>query len=142
MEAEVERLIRLALAARENAYAPYSGFAVGAALQAASGRIYTGANVENAAFSPTNCAERSALFHAVSQGERAFVRIAIVGGPKGQAPESLCAPCGVCRQCLLEFCDPKQFECILAVSTEQYERRSLEELLPLGFGPSSLQKGI
>ena len=104
-------LMKLAVEAREMAYAPYSHFCVGAALPAKSGKVYKGCNVENAAYSPTNCAERTALFKAVSEGEREFTAIAIVGG-MGETIADFCAPCGVCRQVLAEFCD-KDFRVIL-----------------------------
>ena len=99
-----KELLQLAIQARENSYSPYSGFRVGAALLGKSGKVYGGCNVENAAYSPTNCAERTAVFKAVSEGEREFSAIAIVGG-KGDTLADLCAPCGVCRQVLAEFCD-------------------------------------
>jgi cytidine deaminase len=103
-EQTAERLAVLALRARETAYCPYSGFAVGAALLAKSGEIYTGVNIENAAFTPTNCAERTAFFTAIAKGERDFVAVAIAGGKAGEEPEDFCAPCGVCRQVMREFC--------------------------------------
>lgn len=137
---EASELIRLALQARENAYAPYSNFSVGAALEADDGRVFCGCNVENAAFSPSNCAERSALFRAVSDGARHFIRIAIVGGRTGKEPEGICAPCGVCRQCLLEFCDPDTFEVLLAAGGEKYSSYTLAQLLPLSFSAADLQK--
>ena len=133
MEKEVrDRLIETALAMRGRAYAPYSGFRVGAALLTASGKIYTGCNIENAAYSPSNCAERTAFFKAVSEGERDFAAICITGGPGEEAPEELCPPCGVCRQVMLEFCGP-DFEILLAADTSRYEVHTLAELAPLGF---------
>ena len=158
---EVRELIHLALKAREHAYIPYSGFAVGAALECGSGEVYQGCNIENAAHTPACCAERTAFFKAVYDGQRDFTRIAIVGGQaldeesartiadpaeeqnsgealRMKAPSALCAPCGVCRQVMMEFCDPKTFEVILASSEENYKSYTLEELLPLGFGPASL----
>lgn len=131
-----DELIRQAWEARSRAYAPYSGFLVGAALLAKSGVIYQGCNIENAAYTPTNCAERTAFFCAVSQGEREFEAICIVGGKK-DGPCGLTAPCGVCRQVMREFCDPEQFLVILAAEDEVREYR-LKELLPLGFGPENL----
>ena len=125
-------LIRSALDARQRSYCPYSGFAVGAALLTKEGEIFTGCNIENAAFSPTNCAERTAIFKAVSEGKKEFTAIAIVGGPKGSAPTALCPPCGVCRQVMLEFCSP-DFEIILATSEKNFETHTLAELTPLGF---------
>ncbi len=124
-------LMERAEEARKNAYAPYSDFFVGAALLAESGVVYTGCNVENVAFSPTNCAERTAFFKAVSEGERRFVAIAVTGGKNGKSP-SFCSPCGVCRQVMAEFCDA-QFRILLGNST-QIEEYSLAALLPKTFG--------
>ena len=118
--------------AREKSYCPYSGFAVGAALQTKEGKIYQGCNIENAAFTPTNCAERTAFFKAVSEGEKEFCRIAIVGGKKDGVLE-LTSPCGVCLQVMQEFCDPDAFEVILATAEEKYEILKLRQLLPYGF---------
>lgn len=141
MRAEKERdrgLIRQALAAREHSYCPYSDFAVGAALLAADGTVYTGCNVENAAFGPSNCAERTAFFKAVSEGQREFAAIAIVGGPSSEKTVSeLCAPCGVCRQVMMEFCDPETFRIILGRGDLSYESYTLKELLPFGFSLKS-----
>lgn len=123
-------LMTLAIAARENAYAPYSGFRVGAALLTADGKVYTGCNIENAAFSPTNCAERTAFFKAVSEGERSFAAIAVAGGA-GDAPDAVCSPCGVCRQVMAEFCGA-DFRVILG-NAERITVYSLKELLPLSF---------
>lgn len=134
---ENRELIRLALEAREMAYAQYSKYRVGAALLTKQGRVYKGCNIENAAYTPTNCAERTAFFKAVSEGERAFEAIAIVGGYQG-APTSYAYPCGVCRQVMREFCDPAEFRIITAISEEQYVERTLAELLPEGFGPENL----
>lgn len=100
----IKKLSEAALDVRKRAYCPYSGFAVGAALLAKSGEIYTGVNIENAAFTPTNCAERTAFFTAIAKGERDFVAVAIAGGKAGEEPEDFCAPCGVCRQVMREFC--------------------------------------
>ncbi|MBR2950824.1 MAG: cytidine deaminase [Lachnospiraceae bacterium] len=133
-----KKLIRAAIQAREYSYSPYSGYCVGAALLTADGKIYTGCNVENAAYSPTNCAERTAFFKAVSEGERSFCAIAVVGSPKG-ALTQYAWPCGVCRQVMFEFCDPESFNVITAVSEEIYEERLLKELLPLGFGPDNVK---
>ena len=113
---ETKELITQALSARENAYAPYSGFMVGAALLCKDGTVYTGCNIENAGYTPTNCAERTAFFKAIYDGEREFEKIAVVGGPEESEGDELCAPCGVCRQVMMEFCDPKTFRIILAVS--------------------------
>ncbi len=132
-------LIRSALLSRENAYCPYSGYAVGAALLCADGTVYGGCNIENAAFTPGNCAERTAIFRAVSDGNRSFLRIAIVGGKKGQKPDSYAFPCGVCRQVMAEFVNPKTFKIIVATSPEDYKEYTLGELLPESFGPENLE---
>lgn len=137
---ENKELIRLALEARERAYVPYSHYQVGAALLAKNGTVYQGCNIENAAYTPTNCAERTAFFKAVSEGEREFEAIAVVGGYAG-APTGYAYPCGVCRQVMMEFCDPKSFRVITAVSEEDYLEKTLEEMLPHGFGPSDLNGG-
>lgn len=128
----MKTLIKLAMEAREKSYCPYSGFAVGAALQTKEGKIYQGCNIENAAFTPTNCAERTAFFKAVSEGEKEFCHIAIVGGKKDGVLE-LTSPCGVCLQVMQEFCDPDAFEVILATAEEKYEILKLRQLLPYGF---------
>lgn len=133
----IKNLIHQAFQARENAYTPYSGFRVGSALLTAKQKVYTGCNIENASFTPTNCAERTAFFKAVSEGERDFAAIAIVGGKEGLINE-YCPPCGVCRQVIREFVDPRKFLVILAKSEEDYIVYFLEELLPLGFGPDYL----
>lgn len=135
---QMEELIGTALAQRRFSYAPYSGFKVGAALLAKSGKIYGGCNIENAAYSPTNCAERTAFFKAVSEGERGFEAICIAGG-KEDDPTDYTAPCGVCRQVMTEFCDPDTFQVILAVGKERYKVFSLSELAPMGFGPGNLE---
>lgn len=139
---EHQELIRRAFAARREAYAPYSHYMVGAALFTSLGEVYTGCNVENAAYSATNCAERTAFFSAVAHGERDFCAIAIVGGYSG-TPEgsfSLAVPCGVCRQVMMEFCNPKTFRVIVARSEDDFESYTLEELLPCGFGPDNLSR--
>ena len=118
-------------------YVPYSHFKVGAALLAKDGKIYTGCNIENAAYTPTNCAERTAFFKAVSEGVRSFRAICVVGGPDGRL-ESYTPPCGVCRQVMMEFCSPEEFEIILATGTEDYKIYTLQELMPQGFGPENL----
>lgn len=128
-------LIKTAIEARKRAYAPYSGFLVGAALLTADGRVFTGCNIENAAFTPTNCAERTAFFKAVSEGVRAFEAIAVVGG-KGEEPSEFCAPCGVCRQVMAEFCAP-DFRVILGNEKNQ-TFYTLSELLPASFSKSDL----
>ena len=132
-----EEMIELAIGQLQYSYTPYSGFKVGAALLTKDGKFYTGCNIENAAFTPTNCAERTAFFKAVSEGEREFRAICIVGGKDGVLTEDA-APCGVCRQVMMEFCDPETFQIILATGKEQYEIFTLKELLPQGFGPTNL----
>ena len=125
-------LIDIAVQARERAYCPYSGFAVGAALLCGDGSVYTGCNIENSAFSPTNCAERTAFFKAVSEGKRDFVKIAVVGGDAEKSPENYCPPCGVCRQVMKEFCGA-DFEIIIAKNSDDYRSMTLAELLPASF---------
>lgn len=134
---ENRELVMEALKARKQAYCPYSGFAVGAALLCADGRVFTGCNIENAAFTPTNCAERTAFFKGISEGVRAFRAIAIAGGRQG-ALSDYTMPCGVCRQVMMEFCNPETFEVIAAVSEDDYRVFKLKELLPEGFGPDNL----
>lgn len=133
----VEEMIELAIEQLKYSYTPYSGFKVGAALLTKEGKLYTGCNIENAAYTPTNCAERTAFFKAVSEGERSFQAICVVGGKDGILTE-YAAPCGVCRQVMMEFCNPDTFQIILATSKEQYEIFTLKEILPLGFGPDNL----
>ena len=133
-----EELVKLAFAAGERAYAPYSHYSVGAALLTSSGQIYCGCNIENAAYTPTNCAERTAFFKAVSEGVREFEAICVVGGKDGILTE-YAAPCGVCRQVMMEFCDQERFQVILATDRERYDVYTLKELLPLGFGPANLK---
>lgn len=130
---DIEGLIAEAYKAKRYSYAPYSNFHVGAALYAASGRIYRGCNIENAAYSPTNCAERTAFFKAVSEGEKDFLGIAIVGDK-----EEYLTPCGVCRQVMIEFCDEKNFQIILAKSKNDYKIYTLEELFPGAFSVKNL----
>ena len=134
---EKQELIRMALAAREKAYAPYSNFMVGAALRAKDGRVYTGCNVENASFTPTSCAERTALFKAVADGVTEFTDIAVVGSRRGEVNEQITSPCGVCRQALFEFGGP-ELNVIMAKTPEDFVERSMDELLPFGFGPSNV----
>ena len=133
----IEKLIDTAIEQLKFSYTPYSNFKVGAALLAKNGEIFTVCNIENASYTPTNCAERTAFFKAVSEGVREFRAICIVGGKDGKLTEYT-APCGVCRQVMMEFCDPKTFQIILAVDKERYEIYTLEELMPLGFGPLNL----
>lgn len=125
-------LIEAAIKARENSYCPYSGFGVGAALLTKGGKLYTGCNIESSAYSPTNCAERTAFFTAVSSGEREFKAIAVVGWPVGEQPKEYCTPCGVCRQVMAEFCNG-DFTVICAKSPTDYKEYTLEQLLPLAF---------
>ena len=127
-----EKLVALALEARERAYTPYSDFAVGAALLCADGSVYQGCNIENAAFGPTVCAERVAVFKAVSEGKRDFAAIAVAGGRAGQDVTGLFPPCGVCRQVLREFCG-LDFPLYLVKENGSYETHSLGELLPFSF---------
>lgn len=136
-KSRIQELIQRAMEQMRFSYVPYSNFRVGAALLTRDGKIYTGCNIENAAYGPTNCAERTAFFKAVSEGERQFDAICIVGGPDGVL-KGYTAPCGVCRQVMMEFCNPETFQIILAVSTEDYRIHTLKELLPLGFGPDNL----
>ena len=131
-------MIDTALAQLDFSYAPYSGFNVGAALLAKNQAVYTGCNIENAAYTPTNCAERTAFFKAVSEGVRDFEAICIVGG-KNQKATGYTAPCGVCRQVMMEFCNPKTFKIILAIDREKYRVYTLEDMLPQGFGPANLE---
>lgn len=132
------QLIQEAIAAMQYSYTPYSHFRVGAALLAKSGKIYRGCNIENAAYTPTNCAERTAFFKAVSEGELEFEAICVVGGKDGKL-EEYAPPCGVCRQVMMEFCDPETFRIILATDETHYTEFTLKELLPLGFGPGNLE---
>lgn len=134
----IEELIEQALRAREFSYSPYSGYRVGAALMTAEGKVYTGCNIENAAYTPTNCAERTAFFKAVSEGQKSFRAIAIVGGPADGPITQYAYPCGVCRQVMMEFCDPQTFDVITAKSKKEYRVKKLQELLPDGFGSSNL----
>lgn len=130
-----KELIELAGKARKSSYSPYSGYAVGAALLCADGTVYLGCNIENAAFSPTVCAERTAFFKAVSEGKRDFAKIAIVGG-KADEPDGFSPPCGVCRQVMSEFCG-KNFEVILLHDGEIISK-TFEEILPLNFDSSMI----
>ncbi len=135
--ADYRELIRAAFAAREKAYAPYSGFQVGAALLTKDGAVYGGCNIENASYGATNCAERTAFFRAVFDGKKDFSAIAVVGGKTGGGyVESW--PCGICRQVMAEFCDMDTFEVIIAVSEEDYHVYTLKEILPHAFLPSNL----
>lgn len=133
MDTDRKELIKKAFQAQKKAYAPYSGFEVGAALLAGDGSVYGGCNIENASYGACNCAERTALFRAVYEGKRDFDAIVIVGKPKNADVYDYCPPCGICRQVMAEFCDPEKFEIILAKSEEEYRRYKLKELLPLSF---------
>ena len=138
---DAKLLVEKAFEAQSFAYVPYSGFKVGAAILGSNGKIYQGCNIENAAFTPTNCAERTAIFKAVSEGQKEFTAIAIVGN-KGDLKEGegdYCAPCGVCRQVIAEFCNAKDFKIYLAKSRDEYKEYTLEELLPLGFTGKDLE---
>ena len=131
-QAELHRMLERACEAREHAYAPYSGFRVGACLRASGGRYYMGCNIENAAYTPTNCAERTALFTAVYEGERSFDAIAIACS--GDLPAY---PCGVCRQALSEFCAP-EMTVIVCNANGESEQTTLGDLLPYSFGRKDL----
>ena len=142
MEKEmINQLIDTAIHQLKYSYTPYSNFKVGAALLAKNGQVYTGCNIENAGYTATNCAERTAFFKAVYEGERNFKAIAIMGGPETvKGPDcDICAPCGICRQVMMEFCDPGTFEILLG-TPEKYEIYTLKEILPLGFGSANLKK--
>lgn len=139
MSYEPKILIDTAKEAMKKAYAPYSGYKVGAALLSASGRLYTGCNIENASFTPTVCAERTAIFKAVSEGEREFVAIAVVGGKDGVI-EGIFPPCGVCRQVMTEFCSLDDFKIYLGTASDEYQCYTLRELLPVSFGKSDVDK--
>lgn len=138
-ERTIRTLIETAIAQLAFSYAPYSHFKVGAALLAQDGRIFTGCNIENAAYTPTNCAERTAFFKAVSEGVRDFAAICIVGGMNGEVTDYT-APCGVCRQVMMEFCTPEDFQIILARDSGDYRIYTLQALMPAGFGPADLQE--
>lgn len=134
MEHLYQTLVNEALDARRFSYCPYSGFAVGAALLTKDEAIYTGSNIENATFGATNCAERTAFFKAVSEGEDEFYAIAIAGGKKDCSEEEMdyCPPCGICRQVMAEFCEP-DFKVILVKNSKEFKIMTLKELLPLSF---------
>lgn len=133
-----ENLIEAALKAREMAYAPYSHYCVGAALLTEDGEIYQGGNIENASYGATNCAERTAVFKAVSEGKHKFAAIAIAGGLAGQEPVDYAYPCGICRQVLKEFAQGNLIV-IVAKSLDDYREYTLDELLPCGFGGGSIK---
>lgn len=133
----IRELAKKAIDMRNYSYAPYSNFRVGAALLADNGTVYGGCNIENAAYGPSNCAERTAIFKAVSEGVRDFTAIAIAGGPE-EGIKDFCAPCGVCRQVMMEFCHPESFRVILAKSEDEYRIYTLAELMPLSFSAADL----
>ena len=130
-------LIRRALEQQPAAYAPYSGYQVAAAVLMDSGKIYTGVNVENASYPAGICAERNAISHAAACGERKIIAIAVVGGKQGDN-RKIATPCGICRQVMREFCDPKEIRVLLARTPEDYKEMTLEELLPESSGPENL----
>ena len=132
-----KELYALAIEAMKNSYSPYSECKVGAALLCKNGKVFTGTNIENAAFGPTVCAERVAVFKAVSEGEREFSKIAAVGG-KGGVINGIFAPCGVCRQVLREFCED-DFKILLGETPESFKDVTLKELLPLSFSPENVK---
>jgi len=134
----ISTMIDEAMNMLQYSYTPYSNFKVAAALHSKDGRIFGGCNIENAAYSPGNCAERTAFFKAVSEGVTEFDGIVILGGKDGSITD-YCPPCGVCRQVMMEFCDPKTFQIILPKSKEDYKVYTLEEMIPLGFGPNNLK---
>lgn len=136
MSVSVKELCALAIKARESSYSPYSNIKVGAALLTGTGKVYTGCNIENAAYSPTVCAERVAFFKAISEGENEFTAIAIAGGANEQ-PDGEFPPCGVCRQVMAEFCNG-DFKVYLSKSENEYTTLSLAELLPHGFGKKNI----
>ena len=138
MEYTDRELLDKAKEAMVYSYSPYSRFKVGACVLTKDGHIYTGCNIENSSFGATNCAERTAFFKAVSEGVQDFEAICIVGG-RNQKPTGYTAPCGVCRQVMMEFCNPKTFKIILAIDRENYRVYTLEDMLPQGFGPANLE---
>ena len=133
-----EKLVELAIKAMDHAYVPYSGYKVGAALLCSDGTIYQGCNIENAAYGPTNCAERTAFFKAVYDGHRDFDSIAVCGGKNGII-EGFFPPCGVCRQVMREFCSD-DFEILIVKENENYDKVLLKDLLPHSFKPEILSK--
>ena len=134
-ESTIQTLISKAFDMLDFAYVPYSRYTVGAALLSKNGKIYTGCNIENVSFGPTNCAERTALFKAVSEGVKDFTAIAVVGGPQKKVND-YCSPCGVCRQALREFCGG-DFIFILAKSKTEYRLMTMDQILPESFKPDN-----
>ena len=135
-EKVISDLCQKAIDMRSESYAPYSDFLVGSAVLLSDGTVYTGCNIENSAFGPSICAERTAIFKAVSEGHRDFAAIAIAGGKRG-GDLQYCSPCGVCRQVMREFCG-SSFKIFLAKSADDYREFTLGELLPESFGPDNL----
>lgn len=138
MSIDIEQLISEADKARENSYVPYSHYSVGAALLCEDGEIVTGCNIENSSYGDTICAERCAIFKAVSNGKKSFVAIAIAGSNEGEMISQFAYPCGMCRQVMREFVDPKKFHVIVAGPNQTYVDKTIEEILPLSFGPENL----
>lgn len=138
MKKELKNLMIIAMEARKYSYCPYSNYSVGAALLCKDGRVITGSNIENASYGATNCAERTAFFKAVSEGEKDFVAIAISGGFKDMESDSFAYPCGVCRQVMREFCDEEKFKILVVKNEKEYEEYLLKDLLPKSFGPNNL----
>lgn len=132
-----KELCSLAIKAMERAYVPYSGYRVGAALLTSDGRVFTGCNIENASYTPTVCAERTAVFKAVSEGYTSFEMIAVAGGKDGKITGAF-PPCGVCRQVLAEFCSP-DFPVLLVTGADSFEKLTLDGLLPRAFYPSYIE---
>ena len=137
MDSQIQELVKTALSMRKMSYTPYSHFNVGAALLSADGKIYTGCNIENASYTPTNCAERTAFFKAVSEGVKDFTAIAIAGGKEDAEELDYCPPCGVCRQVMSEFCKD-DFKIFLVKSETEYKEYTLTELVPERFTPNNL----
>ena len=138
----VKELISAAIEARKKAYTPYSNFSVGAAVLTGELRIYTGCNIENAAYSPGICAERNAIYKAVSEGSRKIKAIAVVGDKTGSSITQYTFPCGVCRQVMREFANPDEMLVIIAKNCEEFQIYSLQKLLPQSFGPENLESSI
>ena len=135
-------LIERAIEVLPNSYAPYSNYKVGAAVLMRSGNIYTGVNVENADFPATNCAERNAIQHAITEGEKEIVAVAVVGGPNAVISDEYCVPCGICRQVMREFADKDNLIILCAKSPDDYLEKTLEEMLPYSYGPEYLNARI
>ena len=133
-----KELVIEAINAMKNSYSPYSDFKVGAALLTENNKVYTGCNIENVAFGPSICAERVAFFKAISEGEKSFSKIAVVGGKNGVIT-SPTPPCGVCRQVMREFCND-DFEILIVRENENYDKVLLKDLLPHSFKPEILAK--